>query len=96
MELFLTKQELEEYMQINDKIEKVLIQQLDKIWRIREGVPFNGEILHFYIKEGNLVIHTKDPVDKLDHVNVINAENLFNDERIEKYKEEIEEQKKLV
>ena len=93
MEMFLTKRELEEYMQIGDKIEQVLIQQLDKIWRIREGAPFTGEILHFYLKDNNLVIHTKDPIDKLDHVNVINVENLLNDDRIEKYKEEVEKQK---
>ncbi|QLC50037.1 hypothetical protein HWN40_07175 [Methanolobus zinderi] len=96
MDLFLTEQELDEYTKLSSKVEKVLIRQLDKIWRIREGAPFNGEILFFYIEDENIVIHTKDPVDKLDHVNVVNVENLLNDSRIEKYKEEIEEQKKQV
>ncbi|TGC09210.1 hypothetical protein [Methanolobus halotolerans] len=92
MGLFLMEQELEEYTKISKKIEKVLIQQLDKIWRIRDGVPFNGKILYFYIEDDNVVVHTKDPVDKLDHVNVIKIENLLNDNRIERYKEELEEQ----
>ena len=89
---FLIKQELEEYIQINDKIRQILLQQLDKIWNIREEKPFSGEVLYFYIEGDSVVIHTKDPEDEMDHVNVMSIEDLLNDKKIEKYKEEFEEQ----
>ena len=85
-EEFMEKSEIEQYHELDNKIRRVIIQQLDKIQKLRVGNPFSGTIEFYYFEDENLFVHTKNPNDDLEHVHVIHYSNLLNNQRIEELK----------
>lgn len=94
-EEFMEKSEIEQYHELDNKIRRVIVQQLDKIQRLRVGKPFGGTIEFYYFEDENVFVHTRSPNDDLEHVHVIHYSNLLNNQRIEELKRKIESREEV-